>query len=155
MSPAKRYLGCTALLLCLSGCAAHHGSRYTQANQFVTEFYAFVENVRSVEFESNVGPSIAYGALHGAVEGAYYGDRHDILAGAIIGGVFSGLITALFEGNTDGYEYQLQAIDGDIVTVVLDYDPANIGDCVRVRVAGSVDVYWQEDEVCLRAYYQD
>lgn len=126
------------LPLFLSGCATH-GVDNADRNQFVTEFYAFVSGIEKVRYQSNVGPAIAFGAAGGALERSD-GDRGDIIGGAIVGGLIGGLFTALFEGSNDGYEYQLDAIDGDRIRVMLDYNPAELGDCVKVRVSGSVEI---------------
>lgn len=130
----------------LQGCATH-GVDNADRNQFVTEFYAFVTNIEKVKYQSHVGPAITIGAIGGALENSD-GDRGDIVGGAIVGGVITGVLAALFEGSNDGYEYQLDAIDGDRVRVMLDYYPADLGDCVIVRVSGSVEIRRQPLSSC-------
>ena len=90
---------------------------------------------------------MATGAFIGALENSD-GDRGDIIGGAVVGGFLSGLLTSIFEGSTTGYEYQLHAIDGDSVTVVSDHFAADLGDCVKVRVAGEVTIEKRPLEFC-------
>lgn len=108
-------------------------------NQFITEFYAWVENVDVVEFESNVGPAIAIGAVEGALWSAHEPDL--ILPAALLTGLFSGLVTSIAEGQPYGYQYHLKAVDGDYVSITADVFHAEAGDCVRVVVAGDVRIY--------------
>ncbi|HAQ48351.1 MAG TPA: hypothetical protein DCR37_04820 [Glaciecola sp.] len=94
---------------------------------------------------------VAEGAAIGAVDGLLSnarGNRQDMLAGGIIGGLFGGLLTALFEGNTNGYEYQLSAVDGDIVSVIAQHKAAQKGQCVSVRVAGDVRIKLEPMTAC-------
>ncbi|PKG97305.1 hypothetical protein [Paraglaciecola sp. MB-3u-78] len=51
-----------------------------------------------------------------------------------------GLLTSLFEGDTNGYEYPLAAVDGDLVSVISEDKSAEQGQCVSVRVAGDVRI---------------
>ncbi|GAB5379210.1 MAG: hypothetical protein Alis3KO_11970 [Aliiglaciecola sp.] len=123
----------------LAGCASYdyeHGDR----NQYVTEFYAQVEQVYPIKFDSEVGEAAVAWGLWGALENSH-GDRGDILGGAIVGALLGGAITSLFEGSNQGYEYYLRAVDGDQVIVVLDHFPADAGECVRVRMSRNVKVY--------------
>ncbi|MDM7859511.1 hypothetical protein QTP81_02685 [Alteromonas sp. ASW11-36] len=137
-----------SILMLLSGCA--HSGYYArqEANQFVTEFYAWVDDIETVRFDSNVEENMLIGATHGAVSWGYY-DSHDALQGAIWGGLLAGLITAAIEGDNEGYEYQLSAVDGDYVTVLTDSRDAVLGDCVRVRVAEQVRIYPVAAEYCV------
>ncbi len=139
----RLYLSCIPLALLsivASGCASSdHLARHAK-NQFVIEFYALVEDVKKIKFKSHVGEAAAIGALDGIV-GNVHGDKDDMLAGAIIGGLFGGLITAIIEGDNSGYEYQLAAIDGDFVNVIVNHDKAGVGECVKVRISGDVRVY--------------
>ena len=130
------------------GCAHHQRPSKAVANQFVTEFYAWVDNVETVQFDSDVEENVLIGATHGAISGAVY-DSRDAIRGAVIGGFFAGLLTAIFEGDNTGYQYQLSAIDGDQVTVLSDHEDALLGDCVKVRVAGTVTLSPVEAERCV------
>ncbi len=132
----------------IQGCATH-GVDNADRNQFVTEFYAFVTDIEKVKYQSHVGPAVTIGAIGGALENSD-GDRSDIVGGAIVGGMITGVLAALFEGSNDGYEYQLDAIDGDRIRVMLDYYPAELGDCVIVRVSGSVEISKQPLTSCDR-----
>jgi hypothetical protein len=134
-------------VIVLSACAHSNHVDHQAKNQFVTEFYAWVENVEEIEFKSYVGQGAAIGAVDGLLNNTR-GNRHDMLAGAIVGGLFGGLLTALFEGNTNGYEYQLAAVDGDIVSVIAENKTADLGQCVSVRVAGDVRITLQPMAVC-------
>jgi hypothetical protein len=55
-----------------------------------------------------------------------------------------------FECNINGYEYQLAAVDGDIVSVIIEDKSAVQGECVSVsvRVAGNVRIRLQPMTVC-------
>lgn len=123
----------------LSACANPNHVDHQAKNQFVTEFYAWVENVEKIKFKSYVGEGAAIGAVDGLLSNSR-GNSQDMLAGTIIGGLFGGLLTALFEGDTNGYEYQLAAVDGDLVSVISDDKAAEQGQCVSVRVAGDVRI---------------
>lgn len=131
----------------ISGCtSSERYSRY-EADSFVTEFYAWVDNIEEVAFDSDVGENILFGATHGAISGVHY-DGHHALRGALIGGFLAGLVTAIIEGENTGYEYQLSAIDGDSVIVLSDDQSAQLGDCVVVRVANSVRIRPVRAERC-------
>jgi hypothetical protein len=134
-------------ILFLSACANSNHVDHQAKNQFVTEFYAWVENVEKIKFESHVGEGAAIGAVDGLLSNSR-GNSQDMLAGAIIGGLFGGLLTALFEGNTNGYEYQLAAVDGDLVNVISEDKAAEQGQCVSVRVAGDVRIRREPMAVC-------
>lgn len=143
----------TSLILCtglLTACANSEHVDHQAKNQFVTEFYALVEDVHKVKFKSHVGEGAAIGAADGFLNNLH-GDRNDMLGAAIIGGLFGGLLTAIFEGDTTGYEYQLAAVDGDVVNVIVDDKGAIEGECVKVRVAGDVRLYPQPMSYCDKA----
>ncbi|MGS2720682.1 hypothetical protein [Paraglaciecola aestuariivivens] len=116
-------------------------------NQFVTEFYAWVEGVEKVKFQSYAGQAAAIGAVDGLLHNLD-GNREDMLAGLLVGGLFGGLVTALFEGDNTGYEYQLAAIDGDRVNVIASHKPASVGQCVSVIVAGKVKISPLPEALC-------
>jgi outer membrane lipoprotein SlyB len=139
MSTKPCFYIASLLAASLLSCANSADVDVQAKNQFVTEFYALVTTVEKVKFKSYAGEGAAIGAVDGALSNAR-GDAGDMLAGAIVGGFFGGLITSLFEGSNIGYEYQLQAVDGDSVNVIVEEHAADIGDCVRVRVAGDVRI---------------
>ena len=133
-----------------TGCASNDSySKYEKydSDSFVTEFYAWVDNVETVRFDSDVGENVLIGATHGAISGVHF-DRHHALRGAIIGGFLAGLVTAIVEGTNKGYEYELSAIDGDSVIVLSERHSAELGDCVVVRVANSVRIRPVRAERC-------
>jgi outer membrane lipoprotein SlyB len=131
----------------LSACANSNHVDHQAKNQFVTEFYAWVENVEKIKFKSHVGEGAAIGAVDGLLNNVR-GNSQDMLAGAIIGGLFGSILTALFEGNTNGYEYQLEAVDGDLVSVIAQHKAAEQGQCVSVRVAGDVRIRLEPMAAC-------
>lgn len=143
----KKSLVLASLMLLLTACKSTNGVDRADKNQFVTEFYAIVASVEQIKFKSNVGSAMIIGAAGGAIGGSG-GDSDDIVGGAIIGGVVSGIFTALFEGSTKGYEYQLDAVDGDRVKVIVEDKNAKIGECVKVRVSGSVSLTKMSLETC-------
>jgi outer membrane lipoprotein SlyB len=137
-------------VILLASCASSSDVDRQAKNQFITEFYAWVENVEEVKFKSYVGQGAAIGATDGFLS-SLHGNRNDMLGGAIIGGLIGGLFTALFEGNNRGYEYKLAAVDGDVVSVIVDKKKAMEGECVRVRVAGDVRLSLQPSDICQQA----
>ena len=126
-------LGVASLPILLSACVNSQAIERADRGQFVTEFYAQVGNVNEVRFKSYVGPAMAVGALDGALSNVHY-NSDAMIGGAIVGALFGGILTAIFEGSSRGYEYQLEAIDGDLVTVIIGNKPASRGECVRVSV---------------------
>ena len=143
---------CSTILgaIFLSACANPNHVDHQAKNQFVTEFYAWVENVEKIKFKSYVGEGATVGAVDGLLSNSR-GNSDDMLAGAIIGGLFGGLLTALFEGDTNGYEYQLAAVDGDLVSVIAENKTAEQGQCVSVRVAGDVRIRLEPMTACEEA----
>jgi hypothetical protein len=137
----------------LSACANSNHVDHQAKNQFVTQFFAWVENVEKIKFKSHVSEGAAIGVVDGLLNNAR-GNSQDMLAGAFIGGLFGGLLTALFEGNTNGYEYQLAAVDGDIVSVIAEYKAAEQGQCVSVRIAGDVRITLESMAACDEAAQQ-
>lgn len=144
------YLGIFLATALLAGCTNTNDVDRRAENQFVTEFYAYVQHVKKVRFKSYVGEGIAVGAIGGVIEGAD-GDKEDMIAGGIAGALVGGLFAAIFEGSSKGYEYQLQAVDGDMVTVIVGKKSGEVGDCVSVRVAGDVRITKQAMERCIDA----
>jgi hypothetical protein len=149
----RRLFSLASVTLCgglLAGCANSEHIDHQAKNQFVTEFYALVEDVEKVKFKSHVAEAAAIGAADGFLHNIH-GNRDNMLGGALIGALFGGIITAIFEGGTTGYEYQLAAIDGDLVNVIVDDKEAIQGECVKVRVAGDVRMYPKPMSYCDRA----
>ena len=134
-------------IVALSGCVSSGDYQHTSRNQIVTEFYAVVESVDTIKFESHVGQGAAIGALDGFVHNAY-GDAHDRFLGAMFGVVFGALVTSIAEGDTTGYEFQLQDLDGQYLSVILDDKNAGVGDCVMVTIAGSTYIRRLADDYC-------
>ena len=106
--------------------------------------------MEEIRFKSYVGENATLGAIDGLLSNVQ-GNRHDMFAGALIGGLFSGFITAIFEGNTKGFEYQLAAVDGDFVSVIVENKPAQLGQCVSVRMAGDVQIRLAPEASCKEA----
>lgn len=138
------------MMFLLTACANSNHLDHQAKNQFVTEFYAWVQNVEKIKFKSYVGEGAAIGAVDGLLSNAR-GNSDDMLAGAIIGGLFGGVLTALFEGDTNGYQYELAAVDGDLVSVIAEDKAAELGQCVSVRVAGDVRIKLEPMTVCNEA----
>jgi outer membrane lipoprotein SlyB len=134
-------------VIALSGCANSGDYRHSAKNQVLTGFYAVVERVDRVQFDSHVGEGAAIGALDGLLHNVY-GDSHDRFLGAVFGAFFGALTTAIVEGDTTGYEYQLQSLDGEYLSVIMDDREASVGDCVVVSIAGDVYLTRQPDRYC-------
>lgn len=135
------------VLLLAVGCASTSGVDRKDKNQFVVEFFATVTSVNKVKFRSHAGQAIAIGAAVGAASQSG-DDKKSMFGGAIIGGLVGGVFSAIFEGSPDGYEYALSAVDGDEVKVIVDHNPAQVGDCVEVRVSGTVSLALTEAINC-------
>ena len=125
-------------MLLMSGCTSVGEISNQQRNQFVTTFYATVADVRPIQFESHAQEAAAMGAVEGALFN--FGDD-DMLFSALFGAVFSGMAVSLFEGDLNGLEVGLEAIDGDYVIVTTEQDNLMVGDCVSVRVGSEVEMY--------------
>lgn len=121
--------------LYLAGCASQSGVPHQAANQFVTTFYASVYNVTPVQFESHAQEAALWGALDGALLGW---SEDEAFVGALFGAAIYSVATSIAEGDLQGYEVSLQAVDGDKITVILDNFEARPGQCVFVKVAGEV-----------------
>lgn len=134
------------LVSLLSGCASSDGVPRHSANQFVTVFYARVNDITPIEFESYAEEAAAMGAVEGALYN--FGDD-DMLGSMIFGALFSGLVVSAFEGDREGFEYGLNAMDGDYVKVTLEDFVASEGDCVVVRVSGDVNVHLADESYCI------
>ncbi|MDP5029322.1 MAG: hypothetical protein NWQ54_21355 [Paraglaciecola sp.] len=144
------YVGVFLLGSLLVGCANSTDVDRRAQNQFVTEFYAYVQEVKKVRFKSYIGEGMAVGAIGGVIEGSD-GDKEDMIAGGIAGALVGGLFAAIFEGSSKGYEYQLKAVDGDVVTVIVGKKSGAVGECVSVRVAGDVRLTQRPMESCIEA----
>ena len=136
--PVKvKLLGLSGLLLLMSGCTSVGEISNQQRNQFVTTFYATVADVRPIQFESHAQEAAAMGAVEGALFNL--GDD-DMLFSALFGAVFSGMAVSIFEGDLNGLEVGLEAVDGDYVLVTTEQDNLMVGDCVSVRVGSEVEM---------------
>lgn len=134
-------------LFFISACTSSGEIHNSARNQMVTTFYATVESMQEVEFESHVEEGAAIGAIDGLLSNAY-GDSRDRLFGAMWGAFFGALVTSIVEGDTDGYQYQLEDLYGDNHTVILEDSKATVGDCVLVTVSGVVDIDLVSDDYC-------
>jgi hypothetical protein len=63
-----------------------------------------------------------------------------MLGAAFFWGLFAGVLTAIFEGPSKSYEYQLEAVEGDVVTMIVQIKSALRGECVSVSVRVSSHV---------------
>jgi outer membrane lipoprotein SlyB len=137
--PAKvKLLWLSGLMLLMTGCTSVGEISNQQRNQFVTTFYATVADVRPIQFESHAQEAAAMGAVEGALFN--FGDD-DMLFSALFGAVFSGMAVSIFEGDLNGLEVGLEAVDGDYVIVTTEQDNLMVGDCVNVRVGSEVEMY--------------
>jgi outer membrane lipoprotein SlyB len=132
-------------MLLMSGCTSVGEISNQQRNQFVTTFYATVADVRPIQFESHAQEAAAMGAVEGALFN--FGDD-DMLFSALFGAVFSGMAVSLFEGDLNGLEVGLEAVDGDYVIVTTEQDNLMVGDCVSVRVGSEVEMYHVSPVYC-------
>ncbi len=152
MNKSKAIFLALIFTLSLTGCASSEGYTHSSRNQFVSEFYATVESVEKIKFESHVGEGAAIGAVDGFMSNLY-GDSNDRLFGAMVGAFFGGIITAIVEGDTNGYKYGLEDLEGAYMSVILENKDALRGECVLVTIAGNVSILAQPDSYC--AEYDD
>ena len=137
--------------IALSGCVSSGDYHHSAKNQVSTGFYAVVERVKPVKFKSHVGEGAAIGAVDGFMHNIY-GDADDRLFGAVVGAFFGALVTSIAEGDTNGYEFHLQDLNGEYLSVILDDKDASVGDCVIVTMAGDVYLTPQADRYCYAEY---
>jgi hypothetical protein len=135
------------LLSLILGACVSHGVIESDRNQFVTEFYAEVEDIQNIRFHSDAPEAAVSWGLWGAMQNAH-GDGDDMLGGALVGALFGGLMTAVAQGPRNGYEYHLLAVGGDYLVVVLDNYPADVGQCVKVRMASEVSLHATDPHMC-------
>lgn len=144
-SPLLHRLAGVFILLGMNGCASSDDISLMSKNQFVEVFYARVNDITPITFESHVPEAMAAGA----VDGAFFSyDSEDVVGNMIFGAFFAGLVTSVVEGDRKGFEFGLNAVDGDYVIVTLDELAANEGDCVMVRMSSDVRVYPTDDVNC-------
>jgi hypothetical protein len=87
--------------------------------KFVTAFCARGENVEKLKLKPYVGQGAAIVTVDGLLDNAS-GNRQNMFVGGVISGLFGGLLTTLFEVKDNGYEYQLAALNGDLVSVIVE-----------------------------------
>lgn len=133
----------------LSGCSSTGEIPNHERNQFVTVFYATVADVSPIRFESYAEEAAAMGAVDGAL---WNFGEDEMLFSALFGAVFSGMAASIMEGDLNGLEVGLQAIDGDYVIVTTEQDDVSLGDCVRVRVGAEVQLFNVHPDYCNSAY---
>lgn len=143
--PLLRRLAAVFVLLGMNGCASSDDISLMSKNQFVEVFYARVNDITPITFESHVPEAMALGAADGAL---FSYDNDHVVGNMIFGAFFAGLVTSIVEGDREGFEFGLNAVDGDYVIVTLDELVANEGDCVMVRMSSDVRVYPTDDFNC-------
>lgn len=143
--PVVPWLVAALSLFGLSGCASSDDVSLRSKNQFVEVFYARVNDITPIQFESHVPEAMALGAADGALS-SY--DSDHVVGNMIFGAFFAGLFTSIVEGDREGFEFGLNAVDGDYVIVTLDELVANEGDCVMVRMSSDVRVFPTDEINC-------
>ena len=96
-------------------------------------FYAWGENVVKLKLKPYVVEGAATVTVDGLLDNAS-GNRQNMFAGGVISGLFGGLLTTLFEVKNNGYEYQLATLNGDLVSVIVEEQAAQKGQCKSVSV---------------------
>ena len=80
------------------------------------------------------------------------GNRQNMFAEDVISGLLGGLFTTLFEVKNNGYEYQLATLNGDLVSVIVEEQAAQKGQCTsvgaRARVVADVRIRLEPTRVC-------
>ena len=137
------------ILFGLAGCTSMDDRPNNERNQFVTTFYATVEDVTPIKFASHAQEAAAMGAVEGAMYN--FGDD-DMFMSALFGAVFSGMAVSLIEGDLNGLEVGLQAVDGDYVIVTTENDDIVVGECVYVRVSENVHLTSVPVDYCKSVY---
>ncbi len=80
-----------------------------------------------------MGQGAAIVTVDGLLDNAS-GNRQNMFVGGVISGLFGGLLTTLFEVKDNGYEYQLATLNGDLVSVIVEEQAAQKGQCKSVSV---------------------
>jgi len=117
--------------LLLTGCATQGIDREDQ-NQIVKEFYASVESVTPVTLSSEVKTGMVTGAGIGILD-ELDGNHEDMIAGGIAGALVFGLFTAIFEGDNDAFQYQLNSEEEGSFKVIQKEQIPESFSCVKVR----------------------
>ena len=107
--------------------------------------YGVVTKVNRVELgEGGSGVATAAGALLGGAVGYAFGKgstsgkkRRGILAGGALGGLVGNTAT---RGTNKGYEYTVQLIAGDSVSITTEQGQIDVGDCVTVERGESANI---------------
>jgi outer membrane lipoprotein SlyB len=151
MRRLKMTLSAIICAISLSACVSSGDYHHSAKNQVSTGFYAVVERVDKIKFKSHVGQGAAIGAADGFLHNIY-GDADDRLFGAVVGAFFGALVTSIAEGDTNGFEFHLQDLNGEYLSVILDDKDASVGDCVIVTIAGEVYLTRQADHYCFEDF---
>lgn len=125
-------------ILILSGCASQGVDRADQ-HHIIQEFYASVQSVKKIKLTSDVPTATIIGASAGVLE-QLDGNSEEMIAGGIAGALIGGLITAIFEGSNDAYQYQLYNDDMGQFTLIQKQQLAKNTACVSVRVAAETSI---------------
>lgn len=133
----------------LSACTSTGEIPNSERNQFVTMFYATVADVSPIKFESHAEEAAAMGAVEGAL---WNFGEDEMFFSALFGAVFNGMAVSIMEGDLNGLEVGLQAVDGDYVIVSTEQDDISVGDCVSVRVGGEVQLFHVHPDYCTSVY---
>mgnify|MGYP000152373241 CR=1 FL=1 len=100
-----------------------------------------------------MGEGAAIVTVDGLLDNAS-GNRQNMFAEAVISGLLGGLFTTLFEVKNNGYEYQLATLNGDLVSVIVEEQAAQKGQCTsvgaraRARVVADVRIRLEPTRVC-------
>ena len=116
--------------LFLSGCASS-GVNQWNAEQVVQVEYARVTAVKPIKFDSQAEEAMAIGALEGALITSD-GDTGDMLAGAAVGALFSGLVTTIAEGGSNGLLLTLETNDYEQYQVTTKKTKIKLNQCLEV-----------------------
>lgn len=133
-------------LVVLSACTSIHQERFDE-NTVIHTFYASINTVTRVEYDSQAGDGAMLGAGIGFLENVD-GNSSDMLAGAFIGAFIGGLFTSLVEGDNTVYRYELYSIEqGDFAIIQEDKLEAGVS-CVKVYLSRNAKMFPAPSNMC-------
>ena len=141
-----KYIAAITILLAISACSSGGASR-ENLNRVISQSYAKVTGVESVQLESEVGKRSAQGVLIGALSNSD-GSGDEILIGALVGALIGGGVQKIEEGSNQAFYYQLQSAEQGEFKVLTKQTGLEVGDCVAVEKSEFTKLTKVKDENC-------
>jgi len=98
--------------------------------------YGTVETIERVKVQSQAAQgAVTGGLIGGATSGHHHRGKH-----ALEGAVAGAFLTALLEGNRNGYQYTVDFGDGSVTKVITESSGIVEGDCVVVELGQTANI---------------